>query len=111
MRWLILLFILCSCEQIKDCPEEEYYATEDGQQIIIGCGKLSYFRSAPECFLKAEYIDIENNNILWNLQKTCSHNDSWIALCLLQEDDRYGFDGMRLSCQELGIHRVFERVK
>lgn len=110
MKKILFFLLLLSCGKRQICPNETFWISNN-EQIVIGCQKLTYYRENPSCELSAEFENLQNNKIAWELSKTCSKNAPFTALCLLERDDRYGFEGMRLSCQELGIHRVFERVQ
>lgn len=110
MKVLLLLLVLTGCAK-TDCQEETVWYSRNGQMLTVGCGQLTYRRPMPSCYLSAPYEKEHGYNILWNLDKgSCFFKNSKHVLCYLNKYD-YNVDKLELSCQEIGLHAIFERAK
>ena len=109
MKYLIL-FALLGCGKLEDCPGMTTYYSKNGQSLAIGCGRLVYVRPTPKCRLSAHYQNISGYNIEWNLTEgSCFFKEPLTTSCYLNLETVD--NQVELSCQEIGIHMLFERIR
>lgn len=105
MKYLILI-LLTACGMRKPCNSETVWANQDGQQFTQGCGQITYFRPTPKCQLVGQYQSLDSGWLAWELKETCANNAKVTTPCYLEYRDLEA----ELSCPDLGIHAIFERV-
>lgn len=104
----MIILSLQSCGHRQKCDElQVYFNSATNQQFTLGCGELTYFRPTPKCYLAGKYQALDNNYLAWDLKELCFDKTPATELCYLNINGNEA----ELSCQDIGIHAIFERIK